>query len=255
VRTVFVFDDLSIVGRQLTLLSDMDVPFLYRWRSEFGSIGQFMFQRKSDRRLELPMRYSPEYQWTIEQDFKRALCYHRDSPAPMLGEGPIIDEARKDYRTVSLFGDPELYRSLRKLLGKKQESNQCFYTIPPWKGINGENIPAEMCEAAAHCNPSELQELLDRGFDIDEIDLKTGDTPLLVALKTAKLEVAEFLIKKGANVNLCNDEGKTPLHLAAFHLGEEHRIFRLLIESGADQTFRDRKGLFPTKVRPVLKKV
>ena len=64
---------------------------------------------------------------------------------------------------------------------------------------------------------------------VDQID-EHGWTPLMQASWDGDLEKASSLINDGANVNMTNHGGSTPLHLA---VQEGHfSIVKLLIESG-----------------------
>lgn len=56
-------------------------------------------------------------------------------------------------------------------------------------------------------------------------------------------EGAESLINEGVNVNITNEYGRTPLHLAAFK-GHES-IAKILIQNGADINPKDHLGLTP----------
>jgi ankyrin repeat protein len=55
--------------------------------------------------------------------------------------------------------------------------------------------------------------------------------------------VAELLLESGANANLRNGEGQTPLHLAT-QLGDCD-IMRLLLDRGADVDVQDRRRSTP----------
>jgi ankyrin repeat protein len=58
-----------------------------------------------------------------------------------------------------------------------------------------------------------LHYLLDRGFDIDEVD-RNGRTPLMMAVDFENFEAARALILRGANINLANSEGTVPIQIA-----------------------------------------
>ncbi|XP_023019093.2 uncharacterized protein isoform X1 [Leptinotarsa decemlineata] len=57
-----------------------------------------------------------------------------------------------------------------------------------------------------------------------------GQTPLLIAVKSGSFELAQCLVKNGANVNLPNYDDVTPLHLSV----EFPNIAQLLITNGAE---------------------
>jgi len=69
-----------------------------------------------------------------------------------------------------------------------------------------------------------------------------GQTPIHLAAKTRKVkkEITELLIEKGADVNVKAVDGATPLHHVA-----TTEIAELLIEKGADVNVKDRKGRTP----------
>lgn len=54
------------------------------------------------------------------------------------------------------------------------------------------------------------------------------------------IEVAQFLLSKGANINALNKYGNTPLHEAAYY--GHYQYIKFLIESGADITIKNKKG-------------
>jgi ankyrin repeat protein len=55
--------------------------------------------------------------------------------------------------------------------------------------------------------------------------------------------VIQLLIERGANKNAKDENGVTPLHLAAGRRYKSEDSVRLLLESGADVTVKDGKGM------------
>jgi len=86
-------------------------------------------------------------------------------------------------------------------------------------------------DACAKGSVGDVQSLLDQGADINGRDVN-HDTPLLVALRDGKLEMAKVLIQYGADVNCRDKVGWTPLMLASRY--EYRDIAELLLDHGAD---------------------
>jgi ankyrin repeat protein len=68
----------------------------------------------------------------------------------------------------------------------------------------------------------------------------TGNTPLHYAVHNNRKAIVSVLLRSGARVNVTNDRGQRPLHLAK---GEG--VAKLLVAKGADLEARDRKGETP----------
>ncbi|CAB0032620.1 unnamed protein product [Trichogramma brassicae] len=112
-----------------------------------------------------------------------------------------------------------------------------------------------------------VEKFLDFGQDPNGIWRETGDTPLHLALYGRHDEAAQALLRAGADPNVANKAGLTPLHdmvkmlcelrNETYHLGKtllhyalscSHKIleiFRLLVENGANPNLTDEKGLAP----------
>ncbi len=56
--------------------------------------------------------------------------------------------------------------------------------------------------------------LLDRGCPLDVCSLASGDSALHWAVRNANGELAAVLLRKGANPDLANKMGESPLHEA-----------------------------------------
>jgi len=86
-----------------------------------------------------------------------------------------------------------------------------------------------------------VKNFVEQGSDVDTKD-ELGWTPLFWASCMGRTEVAQFLITKGANVNLKNSQS-TALHRAARAGAKD--IVQLLIAQGADVKARDKRGRTP----------
>jgi ankyrin repeat protein len=78
--------------------------------------------------------------------------------------------------------------------------------------------------------------LLDRGAPVDPKD-NQGLTPLMVAAQTGDVESARLLLGQGAKPNAVNNSGETSLVMAVHR--RDTAMIRLLITSGADPRISD----------------
>lgn len=88
-----------------------------------------------------------------------------------------------------------------------------------------------------------ITSLLSEGADINAKKEEFGRVYpfLLYAVDRSKnIEIVEFLISKGANVNAADSDGKTALHLAASR--GDKKLVELLIGKGADVNAKDKYG-------------
>jgi ankyrin repeat protein len=80
--------------------------------------------------------------------------------------------------------------------------------------------------------------LLENGADVNLAD-NEGKTPLLIA---DKLEVLQLLLAHGAHVNAKDKDGKTALIKRAQGYDEDGAKVKLLLDHGADVNARDNNG-------------
>jgi ankyrin repeat protein len=72
---------------------------------------------------------------------------------------------------------------------------------------------------------------------------KDGLTPLHCSvLDSRNYEVAKYLIENGANINLCDYHGRSPLNNAVFWNINTLRNIKLLLQMGADVHAKDKEG-------------
>jgi hypothetical protein len=101
----------------------------------------------------------------------------------------------------------------------------------------------DIWKAAATGNIDAIKKHLETGADVDTKEPTGGSTPLLVAATFGQVEVANFLIEKGANVNAGSNDGATALHGAAFFCHTE--IVKLLLDKGAEVNPKNIRGETP----------
>jgi ankyrin repeat protein len=104
------------------------------------------------------------------------------------------------------------------------------------------NLDEELFEAVKKGDAEKLKEFLSKGIKTDLRD-KEGFTPLHYAVINNRKDIAEILIKHGANVNTKNLLGETPLHYSARLCLAE--IAELLVSSGANVNITNNYGMTP----------
>jgi ankyrin repeat protein len=105
-------------------------------------------------------------------------------------------------------------------------------------------------ELAARGDEARLARAIAAGADVDEPD-EQGRTPLHVAAAESRLFAVMALIARGSDPNARDLQRRTPLHLAAdgdpAREGERMQIVKLLLAKGADPKARDASGRTPAE--------
>ena len=97
-------------------------------------------------------------------------------------------------------------------------------------------------DAASNRDLAGVQAELDKGVDVDAKD-EEGWTPLHLAAYSDGKDIVGLLIAAGADVDARDEEGWPPLHLAAYSGGKD--IVELLIAVGADVNAKNKHGETP----------
>jgi len=102
----------------------------------------------------------------------------------------------------------------------------------------GESVLA--CAIRARCDIEILMLLIESGADIFDFD-EEGVSILDIAITYDNLEIVNYLINQGININTTNRRsGFTSLMAAACYGRVE--IMKVLLQEGADQKLKDTKG-------------
>ena len=78
-------------------------------------------------------------------------------------------------------------------------------------------------------------------FDVNQPD-DAGTSPLMLAVKRGNLDVAKYLVNRGANVNAADNEGRNVLFYLYKHYAPDKRLLQYLITLGVDVNHLDKSG-------------
>lgn len=126
----------------------------------------------------------------------------------------------------------------------KQLSNWASGSVPA--GVIGtesdrdESVGGLLCEMASTGNADAIKEILGKNPSLVDVRDKEGMTCLHWAADRGHVSIIQYLVSLGANVNLVDDCGNSPLHISAM-AGQKEAV-RLLLDAGADTTVVNCEG-------------
>lgn len=115
--------------------------------------------------------------------------------------------------------------------------------ISPSTGKEAVVDAGELFLASARGDLDTLQKALSSGADVNLKEPVGGSTLLMAAAFNGRLEMAQWLLDQGADVQATNVEGSTALHLAAFLCWQD--TVELLLQRGADPSRKNLLGYTP----------
>lgn len=118
-----------------------------------------------------------------------------------------------------------------------------FIRFLQWLRIS--EVNKEFKDALEKKDFQRVEKLLKSNPALTKVRLTDGTTKLHNAANLGNYKLAETLIICGADVNVRDDSGNTPLHYAALSLFPCSMIVKLLIEHGASLNIRNRRGRTP----------
>mmetsp|Transcript_17057 Transcript_17057/g.19058 ORF Transcript_17057/g.19058 Transcript_17057/m.19058 type:complete len:160 (+) Transcript_17057:212-691(+) len=106
----------------------------------------------------------------------------------------------------------------------------------------------DLLEAASNGKNSDIQTMYEHGNDIFVLDSTDSNNTLLhVAVKSGNIETVELILRIGIAANVVNKGNETPLHHAVSLKNEEEAlgIVEILLLKGANPNLKDKLGDSP----------
>lgn len=94
-------------------------------------------------------------------------------------------------------------------------------------------------------NEELLKKFIEHQVDINYLNPETGTSPLMLASALGYQSICNLLIDAGAELNVGDHSGNTPLHLVAQGYGEQAQLAQILIQRGADPHQTNEDGFTP----------
>ncbi|XP_071763948.1 fibronectin type 3 and ankyrin repeat domains 1 protein [Centroberyx gerrardi] len=134
----------------------------------------------------------------------------------------------KDSLMLACFcGHLDIVRYLRQSGALWTSRDKAGCTALHW-AVDGSHLPV-------------IQHMIEDNCQVDVKESVSGWTPLMrVSAVTGNAEVASLLLRAGADVNVRDRDGKTPLMIAVLNNHED--LVKLLLENGADRLVKNEFG-------------
>lgn len=133
----------------------------------------------------------------------------------------------KDALMMACFaGHLDIVKYLREFGATWQSRDMCGLTPLHW-ATDGEHLPV-------------IEYMIQDGCELDVMDVSQWTPLMRVSVVTGNAAVASLLIQAGADVNVRDKHGKTPLMVAV--LNNHEQLVKLLLDSGADRHVKNDFG-------------
>ena len=160
-------------------------------------------------------------------------------------------EGGGDYLSPDSYGETPLYRSckegllqhVRLLIGLRGVNifAMCNRTNPLYAAVFGGNIDV-------------VKVLMENGYNASNINQRQieGCTAFYCACQTSNLEIAQYLLDKGADIDIPDEDGNTSLHSAV--VKGKINVFKFLLSNGANPLATNNSGESPFTYADTMKR-
>jgi hypothetical protein len=101
----------------------------------------------------------------------------------------------------------------------------------------GANPNQQLLQGAFNLDFAQIRDALKLRADVNAVDVDNNNTALNLVTSINNYTLVQYLLDHGANPNMANGAGMTPLHYAVLWLNP--RMVKLLLDNGADPTLRN----------------
>ncbi|MBO6796605.1 ankyrin repeat domain-containing protein [Maricaulis sp.] len=115
------------------------------------------------------------------------------------------------------------------------------------KGVNWNHLTGMLVSSAKHLTVEMIQFLIDAGNDVNLVD-QFGNTSVMYAVRAKRADILEVLLKAGGLVNYFNIDEQSPLVLAVETIDTEYLCAKVLLKHGADPELESETGITAKKV-------
>ena len=151
------------------------------------------------------------------------------------GDLYLVEDALKQGANINTRDHEE-----SKTVSEIKVSSYTLETLPDGTGLikyQGEELVKRWTPLMWACYEGKkdmVEFLISKGADLEAVDLKTGDTPLILSFVESfdNVDITELLLDKGANINNKNKNGFSALALAVDV--NNVKAIKLLLERGAN---------------------
>ncbi|KAI1747286.1 ankyrin repeat-containing domain protein [Xylaria castorea] len=224
-----------------------------------------------DQALRLLLEYYPRINLSQRDDEGNTALHKIDVLTP-LAVTRLLVNAGADPSTVNHKGYTALMVALE--VGNTEVCRHLFSKTDSMSGTSNTS-PGLLHRAVFSANLDLIKMMIEAGADVNEIDLRTGETPLythltigspsilvvqylvdtckadinlaggdlkypiIQACRKSNLEIIRFLVEAGADVNVKDHAGRSPIHLLYY---SGYNDIDVLVDHGADLEARDKLG-------------